>query len=318
MKHSFFNDFFKHPRVRRVFLGILMLLVYWAGTGFNTPYWVYNLTHSSSRESAIYQKGEFGRGFSPESAMVAMDSMVTSVLPPFPEEGGDLSKYDEVGARIIKTGSVSMDVKDTNATLTTVNDLAKQYGGFVQSSTTWLNHDDTLGGSVMLRVESTHFEEAMDVIKQLATVVRSESISGQDVTEEYIDVQARLETLKAEEFQYLEILKKATSVEEILKVNDYLSTVRGEIESIQGRLQYLENQTTFSTISVDMTEEASVVAPTRDWQPVVVVKQAINQLVVAGQSLVNLFIWLVIFGAPVLLMLGLVWWGVKHFQHHKK
>lgn len=257
-----------------------------------------------------------------EAEMIAMDMAMSSrsfaptsvILPPMDGNSGDLSKYDDVGPRIIKTGSVSMDVKNTQETLESIGELAATYDGFVQSSNTWLNYNDSLAGSITLRVGSEHFEVAMVEIKKLATVVRSESVSGQDVTEEFIDVEARLGTLRAEEAQYLEILKKATTVEEILQVNDYLARVRRDIESSEGRLQYLENRTSLSTITVDMAEEASVIAPTRDWQPFVVVKQAINQLVVASQGFVNLVIWVLVFGVPIVLVGWLVRMGVKRVR----
>lgn len=306
---------------RRVLLVVLILFVYWVGAGFPNPFARY--------VGSDFVKSEYGGyGGYGEESLLAMESdfsyedsmaersfapVTASILPPpIPEEGsGDLTKYGEVGPRIIKTGAVSMDVKNTEETLVAVSDLATNYGGFVQSSNTWLNYNDTLSGSVTLRVKSEHFEAAMEAIKQLATVLRSESVSGQDVTEEFIDLTARLETLRAEEAQYLEVLKQAKTVEDILKVNDYLAGVRSDIESAEGRLQYLENRTSFSTITVDVTEEASVVAPTRDWKPIVVIKQAINQLVVAGQGFVNLLIWVVIFGVPVLAVIGVGWWVVR-------
>jgi len=328
MNQSLLCRFFSHPRNRWILGGVFALFIYWAGTGFSMPNWYYNVMMSEDGYAYDeYAKGGYGGGYAPEAQMVAMEadadfsrSMNTaaSILPPFPEEGsGDLTKYEEVGARIIKTGALSMDVKNTNDALATVSELAGTYGGFLQSSNTWLNYNDTLAGSATLRVESIHFETAMEAIKQLATVVRSESVSGQDVTEEFIDIQARMETLKAEEAQYLEVLKKATTVEEILQVNDYLGNVRSEIESTEGRLQYLENKTSFSTITVDVTEEASVVAPTRDWKPVIVMKQAINQLVVAGQGLVNFLIWLVIFGVPAVVVLGGGWFVIKRVRDRK-
>jgi hypothetical protein len=291
-------------------LVVVALFVYWAGAGFPGPsgpsYDEYGYDDYAYGESESFAVSEMAfdsksvRSFAPTSA---------AILPPFPEPGnsGDLTQYDEVGARIIKTGNVSMDVKDTNQTLTSISELASGFGGFVQNSNTWLNYNDTLAGSITLRVESQHFESAMEAIKKMATVVRSESVSGQDVTEEFIDIQARLGTLTAEEEQYLEVLKKAETVEEILQVNDYLAGVRKEIETTKGRMQYLENKTAFSTISVDVSEEASVVAPTRDWQPLVVAKEAINDLVLAAQEVVNGLIWLAIFGVPVVLGLWLVW-----------
>ncbi|MDP2624633.1 MAG: DUF4349 domain-containing protein, partial [Candidatus Peregrinibacteria bacterium] len=217
-------------------------------------------------------------------------------------------EYEESGVetKVIKTASLTMDVKDTAEVIDSVTSIAGAYDGFVQNSETWLQSDETTAGYITLRVDSEYFEEAMDDIKALATVIQSESISGQDVTEDYVDLQARLVNLQAEEEQYLNILDEAYTVEDLLSVSDYLAAVREDIEVIQGRLKYLENQTDYSTISIWVYEEASLLVPTSDWQPVVVAKQAFNRLVEVGQNLVNLSIQLVIFGIPLLIVIWIV------------
>ena len=169
--------------------------------------------------------------------------------------------------------------------------------------------------SVSLQVDAEDFEVVMEEAKALATVVEAQSSSSRDVTEEFIDLGARLSTLKAEESQYLKVLEQAKSVEEILQVHDYLGNVRGEIESVEGRLRYLEGKTDFSTITVSMTQEPALGAlKSTAWQPFVVVKQAINALIQSTQNLVNGVIWGVVFGLPLvaLFFVGRFFW--KRFR----
>jgi predicted transcriptional regulator len=219
--------------------------------------------------------------------------------------------------RIIKTAFISIDVKSTKETMSALSTIVDQYGGFVQSSSTWAQGDSTTAGSVVLRVDADQFEETLENIRGLATVVNSESISGEDVSEEYIDLESRLTNLRAEEKQYLLILGEATTVEDLLMVSDYLSSVRGEIETIEGRLKYLDNQTDLSTITVSVYEEASVIIPTSDWRPIEVAEEAFNRLVVFAQGLVDLLIWVVTFGIPAWVAWAVVrgiwrWWHRRH------
>jgi hypothetical protein len=214
----------------------------------------------------------------------------------------DEASYDEMEDEtlVIKTGDLSLKVKNAPDVLASLTTIASAYDGFVQDSSTWVQSDETMAGYVTLRVGVEYFEQALEDIKALSTVVQSESLSGQDVTAEYVDMQAELTNLQAEEAQYLEILERAYTVEDLLSVSDYLSRVRGEIEWIEGQLQYLENRTSYSTITVNVYEEASIIAPTSDWQPFVLVKESFNQLVVLVQSAIGLVIWVVIVWVPVL------------------
>ena len=225
---------------------------------------------------------------------------------PIPSSG-DLGQYASVETKIIRTANLSLLVENTEEFIPRVQTMVEGFKGFVEYSSTWVEVDETTSGSMTLRVPSKDFSSAMESIKKMVTVVESESISAQNVTEEYIDLQARLKTLKAEEAQYLLILERASTVEEILKVTDYLSNVRAEIESLQGRLQYLENQTDYSTITLTVHEEASLISPTENWQPLVVFKEAFNQLIQFARWTVEALIWVVVFAGPALVILGFIY-----------
>lgn len=268
---------------------------------------------------------QYSESFSSESLSVAdynskAQRSGLSFLPPTPSSG-DLDQYANVGPKVIRSGSLGMDVKNAYDTMEEIEALVENYKGFVESSQTWLESNESVSGVMSLRVPAESFDRISDEIKALAVVVRSESFSAQDVTEQYIDLDARLKTLKAEEAQYLEILGRATEVEDVLKVTDYLSNVRSEIESLQGQFNYLSNQVDYSMLTVSLYEEASVIAPTRDWQPFVVLKEAINGLIVFAQGAVNVLIWGLIFALPVLLLLVLIHKGMaegKRFFRKKK
>ncbi|MFA6436530.1 MAG: DUF4349 domain-containing protein, partial [Candidatus Gracilibacteria bacterium] len=228
--------------------------------------------------------------------------------------------------RIIKTGDLTMTVKSTPDTIAALTTLAETYDGFVQSSGTWLEYDETTSGSVTLRIQSKDFEKAMIDIRALAEVIKSESVSGQDVTAEFVDLQAQLKARQAEEAQFLKILESAENVEEMLNTQSYLSDVRAEIESLQGMLKYYEDRTDYSTITISLSEEASILAPTSDWNPVLQAKEALNDLIVFGQDIVNFVIYFVISDLPQLLVALLfifvvyrvVRWGYRRFVKEGK
>ncbi len=176
--------------------------------------------------------------------------------------------------------------------------LAESTGGFVVSSSQ-SGEKESISGFISFRVPTESTRGAIARIRSLAVRVTSENSDNRDVTEEYEDVQARLRNLQATEDQLVALLDRADTVEDILKVRRELSSVREEIERLQGRAQYLERTTATSLIRVAVVGETSPAPLVRDeWAPVEIAKEAVRALTVLGQELVSLGIWLVIF-SPV-------------------
>ena len=301
-------------RHRRVASGALIVFVLLVGMklgslggNMGSPYYDYDYATSSD----IGTSSDSGKGGGGDRYMMMDDESM-----PMPSAAGTYSGENSQYAmtasdltavepeteqtRIIKTGDLTITVKSTADTIAALTTLAETYDGFVQRSSTWLEYDETTSGSVTLRVQAEDFEKAMTDIRALAEVIQSESVSGQDVTAEFVDLQAQLKTRQAEEAQYLEILESADTVEDMLSVQSYLSDVRTEIESLQGQLKYYEDRTDYSTITVSVYEEASIIAPTSDWNPVLQAKEALNDLIVFGQDTVDWMIWNVINRLPKL------------------
>ena len=202
--------------------------------------------------------------------------------------------------RIIKTGSVDMSSHDVNATATAVASLAEARGGFVQSSST---SDDTMGKTsafITVRVPVDVFEKTVSDIKALGVHIYSESASGEDVTEQYTDVNARLTAAKAQEEQYLVILKDAKSVGDVLAVQEHLAQVRSDIESLQGQINYLANRTSLATINVTVSEEPTGAAASNDkFDLSRDANSAIAMVITLGQNILSALVWVAIIGAAV-------------------
>lgn len=221
----------------------------------------------------------------------------------------------EADQRIIKTADLAISVDGVDNKTQDVINIATGRGGFVQSSTVTENDDGSQNGYVTVRVPTDKFEDTLTAIKDLAVRVNRESINGQDVTEQYTDLEARLRSAQAQEEQYLEILDKATSVQDILSVQSYLQSIRYEVESLQGQLQSLGNQTDYSTISVSLEEDVRVQVPTAKFDLLRDVKLALKYVVILAQSALTFIVWLLIVGGAVIIPLGLftglVVWVIK-------
>jgi hypothetical protein len=218
-----------------------------------------------------------------------------SEAPSVPGEGGqDESAIPEEPTqdrKIVKEGSMTLEVEDIAETMDKVAEMADELNGYVVSS---YKHEYERGvsGRIIIRVPSEKFDEAFARLRQLAIAVPYETTTAQDVTEEYVDLEAQLRNLQATEAQYLALLEKADKVEDILKVQKELSNVRGQIEQIEGRMQYLERTSETALIEVTLQETKGLAEP---WSASAALRAAVRGLTTFGRGLATVLIWLGIF-----------------------
>lgn len=213
--------------------------------------------------------------------------------------------YDTEGAdrRLVKTGYINLEVNDIVEAMAGVTRVASELNGYVVSSNESGDKDITYG-RISIRVPSDRFDEAFDRLRKLAIKVTNKSTDSQDVTEEYTDLQAQLRNLEATEAQYLELLKKAETVEDTLKVYQQLSNVRQEIERIKGRMQYLERTSDMSLIEVSLYKTKPIDGTS--WSALETLKSAVRGLATFGKALANIAIWLLIFSPVWVIILVVV------------
>lgn len=156
---------------------------------------------------------------------------------------------------VVKNGSLLLESASPVETVQAIARIAESKGGYVlnsEQSTTDVAADALDSVEISIRVASDLFEETMSEIRGSSTRLLAENIRGEDVTEEFLDLAARIRTQKALEQQYLDILKQAEEISDILTVQNHLTTVRTEIEKLEGRTKLLRDRTSYSTIVVSV------------------------------------------------------------------
>ncbi len=205
---------------------------------------------------------------------------------------------------IIKNGEMTLLVADTDRALEQATDIAVNSGGYVVSSKTW-NNGDAKSATLTMGVPSDQFEAVQRQLRALAMKVESDTSSGQDVSDEYVDLQSRLTNLEATAARIREFLDKATKVSDALDVNQQLSDVEGQIEQIKGRMQYLKDRSAFSTMVVNLEPQRPTPAP-EVWQPGKTIQKAADSAGGLLRNLVDAVIWLIVAYGPILIPLAIV------------
>ncbi len=205
---------------------------------------------------------------------------------------------------IIRNASLDVTVKDTEAAIETINGIVDEAGGYVVESNVY-KHQENKRASVTLRIPAEKLDEILDQIREIVTEVQRESVSGQDVTEEYVDLQSRLRYLEATEARLLEFLEEAEDTEAALAVYDKLQGIQADIEHVKGRMQYLEQSAAMATVNLTITPDAlAQPIQVKGWRPSGTARQAIEALISVLQFFVDAFIVIVLLIFPVLLIIA--------------
>jgi hypothetical protein len=223
--------------------------------------------------------------------------------------------------KLVKTVDLELRVRDTEASAQALRALADRQGGYLAAMSA-SRSNDLLYYSLTLRVPVERLEETVAAAKQGVERVERESIRTEDVTDRYVDLEARLRTLSATETELRELLaesrERARKVEEIMAVYQQLTEIRSQIEQIQGQLLSLGNLAALSTVNVQLvpTEAAKPIVDV-GWQPGDTARGAFRTLVGALQGLVDLAIVLAIVGIPLLLAIALPIWAIVRLARRR-
>lgn len=214
---------------------------------------------------------------------------------------------------LILTASIAMRAPDPWAAADRAQGIATSLGGDVMSLSQ-SGSGEQRSASLTLRVPADKFNDALRALRSLADVeVLSSNVDSKDVTEQFVDLEARLRAKQAEETRYLALLARADKIEDILRIDQVLNAVRTQIEQLTGQLNSMKSRTTFSTISLSITP-AGVVLPgdPRVYDPSKTVERAVAALGALLRVAADLAIWLLVLGWLPLLLLGAAFAALRY------
>jgi hypothetical protein len=219
---------------------------------------------------------------------------------------------------IVRTASLSLLVGDALKAMQAVTQTATQLGGYVTESKQW-RENDQLRGTVTVRVPSARFDEMIGIAKKSAVRVQSETTSGQDVTQEFSDLGAQLRNAEAAEHELRELLttvrQRTQRASDVLEVFARLSEVRGQIEQLKGRMQYLSQVSAMSAITFDLVPDIvtqPVVA--QSWSARAVAHDAVRNLISLLQWIAEIAISGTICLTPFVLLFLLAFLSIRRFR----
>lgn len=226
--------------------------------------------------------------------------VVSDVSPPIAE-----------GPRVIRTAQIGVEVRNGSfdSTLDQLYSISTQFGGYISGSDAAAETGSLRTGTITFQVPADHFDAAVKQVRGLGRV-QSFRIGGQDVSAQYVDLQARLRNAEAQRDAMLALLAKATTIQEIVSVQTQVGQATAQVEQLRGQINYLDHATTYSTITVSIREAAVTLKPAGERSGVGAAASA------AGEAFVNtLGVIMVGAGAagPVLLILGsgLIVWRLR-------
>lgn len=214
----------------------------------------------------------------------------------------------QVERKLIKEGSVGFETDNIASTRQHIIKSVEQHKGYISSDETYksakkINH------TLVVRVPANRFDQLLADVTNGVDQLDSKSIQVKDVTEAFLDVQARLKTKKALEKRYLELLTQASTVTEVLAVEKQLGELRSDIESVEGRLNYLENQVTFSTLTITFYKKG----PRQSYSA----NQIKNGFANGWDNLISFFIFLINIWPFIIISIGLII-GIKAWRKRRR
>jgi hypothetical protein len=235
-------------------------------------------------------------------AALPVDQSATTELPGLPP----------LGQAVVKTSDITVEVRKGTfgAAFNDASLVAAKYGGYVQASS--MAGDEAKSGDLVLRVPSAHFDDAMADLRGLGTV-KHEAVSGQVVTQDFVDLEARLRTWESQEAVLLGLMAESTSIDQTLRVQRELQDVQFRIEQIKGQLRVLADQTSLATIRVSMYEAGVPVVVAQDATPRPSLLEAWNKAVAGILGVAYVTIVGLGYLVPITLLALLVWLGYRRF-----
>jgi hypothetical protein len=269
----------------------------------------------------------------PQSSDAVTLPQATMIAPAFEisNQSGENIVVQDTNRKIIKNADVRLQVKDTNIAVNRATQIISDLGGYIISSRIW--YQDYFGNNLMyasitIGIPVDEFEHALTRLRELSVKVLDETASGEDVTDQYVDLQSQLVNLEATRARIQEFLKDAKTVDEALRINQELANIESQIEQIKGRMNFISDRSAFSTITINFEPEFPILTATPTstprptstpipWKPGDTFNDAKSTVTVAYQGIANFLIWLLVVILPILLPPALILWVLWKLLNRK-
>lgn len=209
----------------------------------------------SSNDMDMYSGGE---SFAESEMTKHMDNQADSLSDKFADIEDD-SAEKVMEQMIIRNARLDIKVNDLEQTQLNIEKKVNEYEGYVVESTMYRENDEHMSAYMSIRIPEKYFQKFLTDTEEVATDVLERIVTGQDVTEDYVDLTSKLTSKRVVEERLITFLKDAKKTEDLLKISTDLADVQEEIEVIVGKMNYLENQSSFATIDISMFEDRIIV-----------------------------------------------------------
>lgn len=242
-----------------------------------------------------------------------------------PGSPGQLA-YEPVGNKmVIKDAELEILVQSTDIAIAQTNQLTADYDGYIISTQSWYT-DGFKHATLRLGIPSVSFETVLNQLRDIGLRVISETASGQDVSNEYVDLQSKLTNLEATATRIRDFLNDAKTIEETLTISAQLSELEAQIENVKGQMRYYEGRSAYSTVTVNLVPQhptpiptltptpippTPTPTPTPGWNAADTFDEASNVLVNLAQATVDLLIWVGLVLLPIAAVIGVFIWIVR-------
>jgi hypothetical protein len=213
-----------------------------------------------------------------------------------------------LNAQIVKTGSIALEVTDLDKAVSQAQAAIVGMGGYVSDSSR-SGDKEVAAANVTYRLPAARWDDALGAMRGLSSKVISEQTNSTDVSAQVIDLDARLNNLKATQSALQSIMARATAIPDVLAVELQLSQVEGQIEQLTAQRDHLKDQAAMSTLSVSFSTPGKTVTTmaAQQWDLGAQVDEAVAALVHIGQGLATIVVWALVVGLPVVIGLALLW-----------
>jgi hypothetical protein len=285
----------------------------------------------------------YGQAAQPEAPMLdksagndgnANAAVVLPTMAPAVEianASGENIVVQSTNRKIIKNADVRLLVKDTDVAIDRTTQIVGDLGGYIISSRVW--YQDYYGNNlkystITIGVPVDQFEQMLVRLRGLSIRVLDENASGEDVTDQYVDLKSQLENLEATRARIQEFLKDAKTVDEALRINQELANIEAQIEQIKGRMNYLNDRSAFSTITVNFEPDLPILTPVptitpyptatlAPWKPGETFGDAKQTVTIAYRGIFEFLIWLFVVVLPIVLPPAFIIWLLWKFLTRK-